>query len=322
MEVRVKAVPVEVTAEARTVVHSRSPQAVDAPGGLFPLHSKAFEVDEWRVMNGWPIEVPPYDIRCESLISVTGEVLADRMDPTALRTGALIRWVADNQLWDETALRWSPTQSDIGPIAWEGFAPNAPVLVDYEYRIEDERLYCYALNFDSDSANYLTASFEGYLSGITGFTIIMMMSPNSAYGNNVDVPYNGLWCPKDKSENWTEITTQGRYLWLDSESSARTRAISINPALNSAAPFYVAIVVDRPYATFYVGDGPSQPRVQTVPSGVAGAFDMDVFLGRTTEDLDHTVDMALMDIGLYADRLTAAEVVDEFSLLSQAYGGA
>ena len=280
-------------------------------------------MDEYRLMAGWPVEVPPYDIHCISMVSASGEVLSDREEPSAITTGALYRWIADPDLYDTTALRWVPVTSQATPVYWETGVDSAPVLItDYEYRVENERFYGNALNFDSDDQNYMHADFSATLGGAAGMTVLMVMSPNSTFGNNVQIPMNGLWCPASKAGNWTEITVQGRYLWLESESQERTRVISINPALNGNAPMYLAMVLGRPEATFYVGEGPSAIRTATVPSGAEGVpLDYDILLGRVAEDLEHNLDMALFEMNVYANRLSASQVRDEFALLSRAYGG-
>lgn len=313
----------EVSLSARAATNSVPPELLEAPGGLYPLTAKAFEMDEYRIMAGWPIQVPDYDIKVNSLVSASGELLRNREVATEIQTGALIRWVADPGLYDETANRWMPVTTEINPVAWECSVENAPTMItDYEYRVGDERFYANALNFDSDSANYLQASFAGTLTGSSGFTVIMVLSPNSAYGNNVDVPYNGLWCPQDKNGKYFNLEMQGRYLYLDTESQSRVRGPSINSSVLNNAPMYLAIVFNRPDTYFYVGEGPSSFRVQTVPAGEAGLpIDGEIYLGRSTEDLLHTADMALFDIGIYANQLSAFEVRDEFALLSRAYGG-
>jgi len=150
----------------------------------------------------------------------------------------------------------------------------------------------------------------------------MVMSPNSIFDNNVDIPYNGLLCPKSKAGDYFDLTMQGNYLWLESESTDRIRAISINPSVRASAPSYIALVMDRPQATFYVGSGPDSVRVQRFPSGKTGAnMVLNMYLGRSTEDLDHTADMALFDLGIYPDRLTPGEIHDEFAILARAFGG-
>lgn len=314
---------VDVSLTSNTAVHGAPSQVVEAPGGLFPLQAKAFEMDEYRLMAGWPVSVPPYDIHVKTLVSANGEIITDRDRPEEIITDALIRWIADNDYYDITAKRWLPLYTKIGPVAWESTVANAPTLIDdYEYRVGDERFYRDALNFDSDSQNYLSASFEGYLSGSAGYTVIMVMSPNSAYGNNVSVPYNGLWTPQSKEHNYFSVDMQGRYLYLDTESSDRIRGISINPALGQNTPMYLAMVFTRPETFFYVGEGPSSIRVKNVPAGEANKpLDADIFLGRSTEDLTHTADMALFDLSIYADQLAPAQIANEFALLSRAYGG-
>lgn len=314
---------VEITASASCVVHEDPPQALQVPGGLYPMQVKAFQIPEYRVMAGWPVEIPGHDIKVQTLVSCTGEVITARDDPTALVTDAMVRWVADEGFYSNDTLRWMPLHSIIGAIPWETTVDNAPVLVDnYEYRVGKERFYGNALNFDSDDQCYMSIDLSGYLSGPAGYTLIMVMSPNSVYGSDLEVPYNGIWCPQNKDTNWMDLTMQGQYLYLETESAARMRGIGVSNALGSSAPVYVAVVFDRPTVTMYVGTGPNSIRVKTVPSGDTAVPMIErVFLGRSTEDVLHTADMALFDLGLYANRLTAVEVSNQFAILSRAYGG-
>lgn len=310
-------------------------EAQEAPGGLYPMVARAFEVSEYRLHSGWPVPVPTYDIRGTAMITATGEAFSSRDEPSAIQTGALVRWVAEEGTYDETSLRWTPIQNRTGTqLHWHTSVAYAPVLIsDYEYRVNDERFYRSALNFDSDSRNHMWGSFATTIGGSSGFTVIMVLSPNSTFGNNLAVPFNGLWAPggatpvgttfaEDPGDSWMSVTTQGYYLYLETDETPRTLAISIQPGQTSTAPMMVAMVFGRPETVFYVGPGPSSIRSMKVTTGsTPKALNNSFVLGRSTGDVLHTADMALFDVGIYANRLTAAEVTSEFALLSQAYGG-
>ena len=318
----VKPTPVELTFELQNQMHTQPPQAQEAPGGLYPMMSRHFIMDEYRVMSGWPVAIPAFDIHSRSMVSCSGMALSDREPPTNVQTNALVRWVADAAYYDTTTLKWNPLQTGLNT-SWimnSGFMPD--LITEYEYRSDNEKFYLPALNFDSDAGEFLLADFDTTLGGASGYTVLMVMSPNSVYGNNDAVPYNGLWTHAGSSPYWIDITMQGRYLWMETESKARTRGISMNPSLQGNRPMYLAIVFDRPDVTFYVAEGPGSIRVKTLPTGLTDPVPLDgsVILG-AAPDLTHTADMALMDLGIYADRLTTAEVTAEISKLAQAYGG-
>lgn len=319
----VRPTAVEMVMEAKNQVRPNAPLTEEAPGGLYPMVARSFTMDEYRLMSGWPVAIPDHDIFAKSMVSCTGRVLTDREPPTNVATGALVRWVADATFYDETALQWRPVQNSEIRTPWTLNPTNMPdLVVEYEYRIKEERFYLPALNFDSDAGEYLIADFANTIGGASGYTVIMVMSPNSVYGNNDDVLYNGLWTHGSASEYWIDITMQGRYLWVETESQGKIRGISISPALDRNRPMYLAIVLDRPNVTFYAAEGPETVRVKTVPTGLLEPVPLDsqVILGGAP-DLTHTADMALLDLGIYADRLSAAEVATEFTILSQAYGG-
>lgn len=315
--------PVEMVMEMKNQVHSKVPKAMQAPGGLFPMVTRSFTMDEYRVMSGWPVSIPPYDIHARSMVTCSGQVLSDREPPINIQTGALVRWVADSDFYDETALAWRPVQNSQINTSWTMGSTTMPDLItEYEYRNKEERFYLPALNFDSDAGEYLQADFSSSIGGASGYTVIMVMSPNSVYGNNDVVPYNGLWSHGSESEYWIDISIQGRYLWVESESQGRIRGISINPSLDRNRPMYLAIVFDRPNVIFYVADGSETVRTKSVPTGLEEPVPLDstVILG-AAPDLTHAADMALLDLGIYADRLDATEVATEITALSQAYGG-
>src|ERR1044072_4180406 len=104
---------IQLTARGRA---SRIPPEIrDVPGGLYPLMSSAWEVDEYRLMAGWPVPVPDCDIRIECLVSDEGDILSNRDSPTALITNATMRWVADSNFYDQTSLLWAPIQGNVTP---------------------------------------------------------------------------------------------------------------------------------------------------------------------------------------------------------------
>ena len=186
-------------------------QAASAPGGLYPWRAAAWEMDEYRLMAGWPVAVPEYDIRIATLCSVDGEVLSSRESPTSLTTNALARWIADEQFIDSDALRWSPIT---GSASWESSVDWMPELIsDYEYRVGDERFIdMNAMNFDSDTKNHMWINLGQLIHGAGGYTVIMVLSPNSVYGNDIEVPYNGIWCrgnPTPDVQPFTETTEDG-----------------------------------------------------------------------------------------------------------------
>lgn len=324
------------TTETTTTLVTAEQQirSIELPRGLYPLKSSAWDIDEYRIKAGWPVPIPKCDIRAITLASASGALIGNRDVPTALLTNAELRWVADADLYNETTLQWVPLQGS-DPV-WQTSVEYAPTLVtNYEYRIDDERFVeMSALNFDSDTMNHMWANFSYTFGGSAGYTVIMVMSPNSVYGNDLDVPYNGLWCPgdatptgqtftEDTGEHWVSATIQGKYLYVETDEVARTRVLSLSQQLSSSAPTYVAMVFTRPQAVVYVATGPNSIQSKNVVTGAAPVpVNGKIVLGRSTGDVLHTADMALFDLGMYANPLTPAEVQREFALLSRVYGGA
>lgn len=296
------------------------PLVEQAPGGLFPLQSSAWETDEFRIFRGWPVPAPPVEVRAQTLVSSVGEVLGTREDPTSVSTGAAMRWVVDDAFYSTDTLQWLPV---IGETPWTVEVAHAPVLIhDFGYQMGRERFTADVLNFDSDTKNFMRADFNNTLRGVDCYTVIMVVTLHSIYGTTADVPYNGLWCPCDNEGGWVSVTTQGNFIYLESDNAPRVRNLSISDQLKSTSPAFLALVLDRPTSTVYAGMGPQNIRHQRsfVGEAVAPPY-LEIHLGKSGADLEHTSDMALLDLGVYPRALSATEVANEFSLLAMTYGG-
>ena len=321
----------QVTAKGRGSVHKKPRAQLEAPGGLYPIRMSAWATDDFRISNGWPVSIPDYDIKARTLVSCEGEVLAYREQARAVTTGAMLRWIADDEYYNLTELIWHPYQAEY-PVSWETSAEYAPTyLSDYEYELRSEVFVQEALNFDADSNEHMWANLSQALGGAAGYTVIFSVSPSSAYGSNLETPYAGLWCPgqptvdpmfEDPEGGWVSLTLQGNTLYLQTDQTRRKAAMSISDLLSTAAPVMIAMVIDRPYISLYAGRGPSGMTKTKVDAGSQVVpLDGRVVLGRSNGDLLHTADMTLMEINLYPEILTGQEVRDEFSLLSSIYGG-
>lgn len=304
----------------------------EPPGGLYPLHAAAYEIDEYRMLKGWPVAVPKLDIRASALVSCTGEVVSSREAQTGVTTGAFVRWVADEELYDPTTLTWAPLQG--GNQLWYTSVEYAPTLIqNYEYRMGSERFtQMTALNFDSDTQNHMWTDLSRSLGSAGGYTVIMVASPNSIYGNDEDVSYNGLWSfgvptppgetfAEETGAGWNSLTIQGNFVYYESESVPRTRSVAIGDQLERTSPTYLAAVFSRPEVTLYAATGPDSMSSITIPGGDPVGLDDRVVLGRTTGDVQHTADLALFDLGLYPEALSAEKVRAEVAMLARVYGG-
>jgi hypothetical protein len=312
----------EITATARSRAHRTPPVLRDTPGGIYPLKSAAFEVDEYRIMSGWPVPVPDGDIQIQCLVSAEGSVLSARESPLELVTAADMRWVADSDYYDQTTLQWTPVQGGVSP--WVSPAGNEPTLfTDYEYSIGDERFVgMTVLNFDSNTIDYMTNDLSLVMGGTSGYTVLMVLSPNSIYGNDSSVPSNALWAPADTSGSWTAFKVTDQAVWCATEVMPSQKGVSIGNALDSNAPTYLALVVRRPQTVLYAASGPSRLLVKRLATGEAPMpLSTDFQLGNDPFPTSATMDMALMDLSIYANPLSKDEVLAEITLLSSAYGG-
>lgn len=306
----------------------------EMPGGLYPLRMALWETDEYRIGNGWPRSVPTMDIRARTLVSAEGEALAYRESVRDVSTGATVRWISDVDSYDLTALKWYPMQAD-APVVWETGTEYAPTYIDdYEYQLETEMFHAEVINFDADSYEHMWTNLTPLLGGTSAYTVIMCLSLNSVYGNSLDVPYSGLWCPgyptpaigqpmaDNIQDGWFSLMLQGNTLYLETDQTRPQKALSITHLLDTAAPVMIALTVNRPTAMVYAGRGPSTISRQPLNVGdVVKPLDPHIALGRTPGDILHTADMSVLDIGIYPEVLTPSEVKEEFALLSSVYGG-
>jgi len=311
---------IQLTARAKANTIPKPFRSV--PGGLYPMMSAAFEVDEYRIKAGWPSPVPDCDVRINVLVSADGDSLGNRDAPTSLVTGAPLRWVADSDYYDQTALQWTPIQGNVSP--WETSPDHAPTLIsDYEYTIGDERFTdMTALNFDSNTADYMWNNLDLVMGGTKGYTVIMVLNPNSIYGNDPNIIENGLWGPDDTSGIWAAFTVTNQAIYLTTESKPAQKGPSIGDALSDNTPTYVALVVGRPQTSIYAASGPSSVRVKSLASGATPeSLNTRFWLGNSPSDAAGTMDMALLDLNIYPELLSKTDVLAEFSLLSGVYGG-
>lgn len=326
-----KPLPVQATLGMSAQATITPPFLAEIPGTLHPLRLAIYDVPEWRMRNGYPTDPAPFDIHAETLFSVTGEVLADRLAPTQINTAAETRWVVDEELFSEDLLAWTPWQDQI-PVMLRSSVEYMPTLTEYEYRVGKEVFTGEAINFDADSRQHMWLSTEGILP-MSGYTMIMVVALNSAYGNTNEIPYNGIWCHgnatpagdtfAEPGDHWFDLEMMGNYLYLTTEQRARTKTVSVSERVISSAPMYIALTAAHPVATVYVSTGPGLVRSFSAPSGadLPDYLHHGVVLGRSNGDVLHTADMALFDLGIYGRVLSQSEIVAEIALLSQVYGG-
>ena len=127
------------------------------PGGLYPLMSAAFEVDEYRIMAGWPVPVPDCDIRIECLVSAEGDVLGNRDAPTGAghRTRTCAGWPTPTTT-TRPRCAWTPIQGDVSTLDRPRPATRPPWSPTTSTRSGmSGSPTMTALNFDSNTADYM-----------------------------------------------------------------------------------------------------------------------------------------------------------------------
>ena len=178
------------------------------------------------------------------------------------------------------------------------------------------------MNFDSDTADYMSIDLSLSMGGVSGYSVIMVLNPNSIYGNDQTIIENGLWGPDSADGAWAAFSIRDQSVYLSTESYPAQPGVPIGDGLSSSAPTYLALVVSRPQTTLYAASGPSDVRSKSLVAGArAEPLSTRFWLGQIASATAGTMDMALLDLGIYPNPLSRSEVVAEFSLLSQVYGG-
>lgn len=301
---------------ARGTARIKRDSVLEAAGGLFPYRHSVWDMDPWRMGNGWPQSVPECDISGKVIISCEGEVLADREQPRGIQTSAVARWTADDELWEQDIFRWYPVHSSV-PVFFEGFSGDSPVLdLEYEYRVGNEVFLQPGLVFDADAGNYLMADLGSTVGGTYGYSMIMVASLNTPDSRQ---DYGTIWA-HEHSSGWVILSIQGNALYLQSDGAPRKMVLQIADLLSSSQPLMLALVMGRPFAKVYACAGPSVISSGKIETGTEYvAMNPVVRLGN--DDEGHQSDMTVFDLGVYQDQLTDAQVREEFAILSSAFGG-
>lgn len=316
-------------------IENNSAQDLDPGRVVVPYNVAQYQLDDYRLRNGWPVQVPKYDVRQEVFASASGEILSSRPNPASVVTAADVRWIPTELTWDPIAFRLSPEDGPYKAFTWHSATEFAPTyLADYSYRVGKEIISRTALNFVSANKEHLWSDFVGGFAGLSGYTAIMVLSLESKFGTDgVDLDFSGLLCAGHATpaglDTFTETVTgattdvqlRGRYLWARGGEMGFQQLFPINLALTRAEPSYLAITVDPPYTKVYMGFGVATMQIAQVRTGLAEANHLDWVLGRATGDVLHCADMTLFDMSLYANPLSDNDLLSEIATLSQAYGG-
>ena len=80
-----------------------------------------------------------------------------------------------------------------------------------------------ALNFDSNTDDYMWNDLDLFMGGVSGYTVLMVLSPNSIYGNDDAIDNNALWGPDDDRRSLGDVHGQGPGGLDDHRGAAATR---------------------------------------------------------------------------------------------------
>lgn len=303
---------------------------MDARNVVVPYNSAHYRLPEWRMRNGWPVEVPKFDVRAVAITSCAGEQTSYRPHPAQITTDASMRWIASSTTFDETTLRWHPSVGHPG-WTWNTSAEHSPSLVSaYSYRVGREILLRSGLNFSSTSCDHLWSAFSGSMSSMTGFSLIFVVSMSASSSKTVPT-YSTLIAPGHPTEpgpdEWSEevsgssfaLQLRGNTIFASADQADFRSIFSVAPMLERTAPGYVGITVDYPWLSIYAGTSSGSLLYTRIDiSDEPNALNW--VIGRSTGSLRHGADMTLFEVGLYTDPLTKAQMVAQVATLAGSYG--
>lgn len=328
------ATPVTATWELDPEVSIELDRSVvfDVSRVLVPYNMAHYRLGEFRMRNGWPVEVPPYDVRAHALTSVSGDRLTYRPAPAQVITQAAVRWIAGDS-YDTTALKWRPSVGFPG-WTWESAAEFAPTAIEeYSYRVDREIVVRPALHFNEDAHQHMWSNFAGAMTSATSFSFLMVLNLNSSASADTATPnWSGILSPGHPTPGGATtfaepvvgssfaIQVRGKTLFANPDQTGFKQMYSIAPMMERTAPCYLGVTVTPPYLYVYAGNGPSTLRYAMVECGT-DATTMAFVLGRSTGTLLHGADMSVFDLGFYVDPLTKEQMVSQVAVLAGSYGG-
>ena len=127
------------------------------------------------------------------------------------------------------------------------------------------------------------------MGGADGYTVIMVMSPNSIYGNDTDVFEQRAVGPNSARGPTTDgvstgpgsFTVRDQAIWMTTEAQpAPDRGADRQRAGQPPRPCYVALVVGRPQTTLYAASGPSKVISKALAAGAGPGVPEHPFLAR------------------------------------------
>lgn len=292
------------------VLHTPS-SVYGLPSGINPVRLSVFEVPPYVMRTGWPTKKPAHAIEASTLVSATGEVLADRQSPRSVAPASDYRWLADAETYDEINLAWF---SWVGTHSMQITVDHAPTLIeDFSWQVGSEVFNGPSVYFNDETAQHISLDLPQPFSA---YTVILVAGLNQV-GNDTSLPQAGIWCSETSGGRGANLTLMGNYLYLNGQ-----RTVPVTDHLTSSAPCYIALVAQAPQGAVYAGGGPASMRSLKVPTYAEVAdFDASVVIGKTPDVLDYPVQMALFETNLYGRALTSEEIVAEVATLSRSYGG-
>lgn len=164
---------------------SPSVRRFDSPdlSTIVPVVGQGFLPDEHVLLRGNPV-VPAVWARLRTATSAEGVYYVSRPALEDIHPDAYVRFVANDDTWDQVACTWNPASSDaVGRYQLDSTPALAPLLAEQEYQIGKELLQARALDLDEDTV--LTSDFNEGFDSAYSFTLAMAIRPRGLSFNPI-----------------------------------------------------------------------------------------------------------------------------------------
>jgi hypothetical protein len=240
---------VNIKTQASATANITSVPAPIVPGGLYPMRTFAYGLPNYRIRDGWLVDVPKYDFQATANFELNGAAFSTRPAPSTLNLGAAARWIADD--YNTSTRVWSPRT---GTSNFTTNATYAPTKITLKYIVGNEAFGRTAVNFSADSRQHFWGNITELAVGDVPdvpdgeYTLIAVMQTKAQITN--DTPFAGIWYPgttptgadtfaESVSGQHSDVALVGHYLGLGSNitlvsSDAKTNLVP-NPSFRDYA---------------------------------------------------------------------------------------
>lgn len=278
---------------------------------LYPLRRTRFDMPAYRLRQGIPYAVPNIDVQSVSTVSLSGATVTNtRPSPLQVAPTSVARWLPTDDTWNGEV--WS-AQGGGGRTLVANTWQAPTITHDFHYYVGKELVTRDALLFSTDGVHSgLISNFTPYME--SEWTIMIVGCPLPPRRNALGVSdYYGAIEHVNENFGLRQFSTAIQY-------HQGTQANNTPMALGSQTPVIYAISATETTIRFYRRVLGNTWVLTLARTNGAGVYFMDLLLCGKSGDLNHTANMALMEVNFYNTRLTDNDFELEASNVYSAYG--